>query len=436
MRVRAHAIIPEEWRFMLPEDLHEWVGVPLLMKKALYGYTYSGKFLYEDQAEFLRAWGLRQTTIIALWVKKQGDKVLLVLQYSDDFLVASNDFSMKVTFIKDLTERFDAQVHPKADWYLQARIREDVDGNIILDQQRYSKSIVQRYLPNADTSPTNEDKERFKSALPTEFRWTKEDNSSAMDEVKDLEREFGFRYIEVVGSLNYLANTATEEFYAIRKACKHMNLPGRPHFKALLHLLHHIRCHPSQAIVYYRDVQSSPIVRMLRNDLRFNINDYTFFGFTDASHNDCDGSRSTIAYHLFVQGDLVDVGCLVPQPVPHSTAESEIMGLAAGAMAVAYVRAGIADILFNDASRPWTIPMFSDSQAAIAMCESDKPTKHNRHIDKRLFYARSQLQAGWISLFHVKDEHSMADVSTKNLPYDKAEIKLRFLERAVTDEAV
>jgi hypothetical protein len=39
--------------------LKPYCGVPLLLMKALYGYTFSGKFLYEEQEEFLISFGMK-----------------------------------------------------------------------------------------------------------------------------------------------------------------------------------------------------------------------------------------------------------------------------------------------------------------------------------------------------------------------------------------
>jgi len=437
MRERVFALIPDHWKELLPEELHSWCGWPLLMLKALYGYTFSGKFLYEEQADFLQSQGFRETMIVALWKKTFEDgSIILVLQYSDDFLAAGTATKHMEDFKKALSERFDVNISPRADWYLQARIRQDADGNIILDQQRYSKSIVRRYIPNAAVDPTPDDIRRYRSPLPGDFKWTKSDNSTNAKEVASLEKEYGFRFIEVVGSLNYLANTATEELFAIRKACRHMNLPGRQHFRAILHLLHHLRCHPVNALVFYKDWSKSPVYKMLTQDLRMEIQDGTILWFTDASHADCDESRSTCCYVGFFQGGVVDMQSFVPQPVPHSTAESETMALAVGTMACSYVRMGIADILFDDPDRPWTIPVMSDSSAAIAMNNNSRPTRRSRHIDRRWFYARSEVAAGRIILNHVGADYSLADTGTKNLTAEESAYKLSLMELPVTDHAL
>jgi hypothetical protein len=81
-------------------------------------------------------------------------------------------------------------------------------------------SIVQRYLPNYQGIPSEKDLSRYAFPLPTTFVWSKDDCSSHTTEVAQLEHEFGFKMRAVFGSLNYLANTAYEELYTIRKACK------------------------------------------------------------------------------------------------------------------------------------------------------------------------------------------------------------------------
>jgi hypothetical protein len=150
MKGRVFAMMPEHWKDLLPVELHKWIGQPLLLLKALYGYNFSGKLLYEEQAEFLEKYGMRHTTLIALWKKSlPNGKILLVLQYSGNFLAACDNSQGLEDFKTAIGKCFNIEIKARADWYLQARLRQDAGGNIVLDQQRYSKSIVQRYLPNS-----------------------------------------------------------------------------------------------------------------------------------------------------------------------------------------------------------------------------------------------------------------------------------------------
>ena len=437
MRKRAFVEIPQEWAQALPEDLRVWCGRPLLCLKALYGYTFSGKFLYEDQAEFLRdVVGMRQTSLVGLWVKNLSNgKILLVLQYSDDFLAGSDDDEAMNDFKSKISNRFDVEVKPRADWFLQARIRQDSEGNTYLDQQRYSKAIVARHLPNVTGDPTPREMKKYRSPLPRDFKWTKTDNSVSKEDVRNLESECGFRHIEVAGSLNYLANAAIEELFAIRKACRHVNLPGRNHFRAIVHLLHHLRCHPTNAICYYKKLEDAPLTVMLKQ-LDVDARHSPLLWMADASHGDCDEWRSACACMGFLQGGVIDMNSFVPAPVAGSTGESETMAISAGSMVSSYVKKGTADILFGDETRLWTIPFLTDSQAGMAMNNSDKPTSKNRHIERRYFYGRSERKNGNVWFSYIDTNHCCPDIATKNMTAEESSYKLSLVEVPVTDTSI
>ena len=136
MRERLFVELPKYWAPHLPEDLKGYCGRPLLLLKALYGYRLSGKFLWEDQAEFFESQGFVPCSAgPALWYRRLDDGgLLLLLQYSDDMLFASTCAKSKAAFLMDLRARFDCLVQPTADWYLQAHIHQDSNKNVTLDQ--------------------------------------------------------------------------------------------------------------------------------------------------------------------------------------------------------------------------------------------------------------------------------------------------------------
>jgi Reverse transcriptase (RNA-dependent DNA polymerase) len=143
MRERVFVKFPDYWAEHVPENLRKYCGRPLRLLRALYGYTYSGKFLFEEQAEFFTRFGLRQTVIPAMWVMYDSNNaILLILHYLDDLLAASNSEKFHRDFITALKDRFHVEHQPRASWYLQSRIRQDRHGNIYLDQERFSKAVV------------------------------------------------------------------------------------------------------------------------------------------------------------------------------------------------------------------------------------------------------------------------------------------------------
>jgi hypothetical protein len=415
MRERVFVQFPEPWKQYLPEHLWKYIGRPLLLKKALYGYNYSGKFLYQDQADFLREHGMQESGLPGLWFRRGNDgSLLLFLHYSDDILVAGTSDRELRAFIDALGKRFDIEAKPRADWYLQTRIQQDASKNITLDQSRYSKAMVSRFLPNYSQEPTKEEMDKYDSPVKTTTVFTKNDCSKDREEVTALEEEYGFRYIELSGCFNWLAYTCFEEIYAIRKLCKYMNLPGRRHFQAALHLLHHFRCHPPRPLVFYHDIQDAPVTRLLSSIEGFD-GDPTFVVFADSAHADCDKGRSTACDIQVFQGGLIDHISWTPNPIPLSTAESESMCYSAAIARSRFSWKGIATILFGDPNYDYTIPIIVDSSAAIAMNNSDKPTKRTRHIESRYWYGSLVISQGGAKLYKARGEDQQpADMGTKS----------------------
>ena len=126
----------------------------------------------------------------------------------------------------------------------------------------------------------------------------------------------------------------------------------------------------------------------------------------------------------------------VPQPIPQSAAESKAMGIGTGALACAYTQKAVSDLLFNNPNKPWTVPFLLDSQAAIAMNNSEQPTKRNKHIDKRYFFGRQEKVAGNVEYIYINAHYCLPDIATKNLSYEEARKKLSYIEYPVSDEAI
>ena len=432
MRERVFIKFPESWKRYLPEHLHKWMGRAVLLKKALYGYNYSGKFLYQDQSEFLEREGFEEVAL-GYWIKRlPGDKTIEYLHYVDDILSTSDNEVEHQKFLARLAERFDVDIKPRADWYLQTRIQQDSDGNITLDQARYAKSMVQRFLPNyAGQAPSKKDLQRFRLPVKFDARLFKEDCAKSKEEVESLEREYGFRYIELIGCFNWLSYTCVEETFGIRRLCRFMSKPGRPHFQAALHMLHHFRCHPPKPLIFCRDAKQAPIAKMLEDVEDFEGFDPTHVVFADSAHADSDERRSTACDMHFYQGGVIDHISWVPNPIPLSTAESENNCYSAAVMRASYVTKILCKLWCDNADASYTVPICVDSSAAKAMNESDCPSRKTRHVESRYWFGKLARQQGRVRYVKVDgDTQQPADIGTKNVLWDKTNHYLPMIEAA------
>jgi len=208
------------------------------------------------------------------------------------------------------------------------------------------------------------------------------DRSSTKEQVKILEHKFSFCPIEAIASFNFLSNTATEETFAIRKLCSIMSMPGKVHFEALLHLLHHIRCHPPNAICFYRDVTQSPLFGLLKSAGLSDLNPL-FLAFSDSSWGDTDDRRSTGCYQVFFQGGIIAHSTFVPTPIAMSSAEAEIYAMTVTAMILSHLRQIFCDTFFDDSDHPYTVPLLTDSSSGIFITKNNKDNSRTKHIEHK-----------------------------------------------------
>ena len=78
-----------------------------------------------------------------------------------------------------------------AHWFMSIRISQLKDHSISVDQARYATSIVAKYL---DTATVKERKMFYKTTLPFDMIFTKEDVSTSDEQVESLTREYNIHY--------------------------------------------------------------------------------------------------------------------------------------------------------------------------------------------------------------------------------------------------
>ncbi|GJW56927.1 hypothetical protein Tco_0493964 [Tanacetum coccineum] len=104
-----------------------------------------------------------------------------------------------------------------------------------------------------------------------------------------------------------------------------------------------------------------------------------------------------------------------------SSAEAEYVALSASCAQVMWMRTQLQDYGFNYNK----IPLYCDSQSAIAI--SCNPVQHSRtkHIHTRYHFIKEQVKNGIIELYFVRTEYQLADMFTKALPEDRFKYLVR-----------
>ena len=108
------------------------------------------------------------------------------------------------------------------------------DHSISVDQTRYATSIVEQYL---DTATVKVSTIFYKTTLPSDIIFTKEDVSTIVEQVEKLTKEYNIHYRACIRFLIYLLSTRVDLSFAEHKLAKFSSNPGKVHFEGLVHLL-------------------------------------------------------------------------------------------------------------------------------------------------------------------------------------------------------
>lgn len=224
-RSRIFIRLDPKYKEHFPE-LTKWFGVPLLLKRGIYGLSVSGKYWAQESAEWLLAQGFHQSTADTTYFIKyypNGSWIRLIYYVDDLLYYGSNDRVEKI-FEQSISNRFKIKFNGNAQWFLQMRIHQYADYSYSIDQYRFAKNILHRYCP--DDAPFGTPKHRTTPA-PSTYVYSKK-NRPTDKEKKQLEIDYkGLDFRSAVCSLLYLAlGTRGDILFIVNKLSNACTAPG------------------------------------------------------------------------------------------------------------------------------------------------------------------------------------------------------------------
>ena len=140
-----------------------------------------------------------------------GSKIVL-LSYFDDCVYWYTSKELVNRFVYTLGKRFNVKLLGYAHWFVSIRISLLKEHYISVDQARYSKYVVSKYLDTVTIIS-----KFYILTLPHDMIFTKEDASTRDEQVKFLSREFKIHYRACVVSLMYIFYTILYLSFAVHK---------------------------------------------------------------------------------------------------------------------------------------------------------------------------------------------------------------------------
>ncbi len=213
-----------------------------------------------------------------------------------------------------------------------------------------------------------------------------------LEDIKDTPLNIkSFPYPQICGSLQFLAsNTHPEIIYSLKIASKYLREWGEPQVKWLKHILRFLR----------RPQNNKYILSGKHNSM--------LSAYCDASHLGCPDTRRSVSGYIIKLGtDTIDFNASFQNIIPHSTFESELLALDNVTRRLRHIRWLIESI---GGPLQGTIPIYTDSQAVIDMCNNPIISKRTLHIEAKYFRIRQYLKDKLYVLKKVSSEEQQADL--------------------------
>nr|GEY05258.1 ribonuclease H-like domain-containing protein [Tanacetum cinerariifolium] len=141
--------------------------------------------------------------------------------------------------------------------------------------------------------------------------------------------------------------------------------------------------------------------------------------FLNADHAGCiDSRKSTSGGIQFLCDKLVSWMSKKQNCTAMSSAEAEYVALSVSCAQVMWMRTQLQDYGFNYNK----IPLYYNSQSAIAISCNPVQHSHTKHIHTRYHFIKEQVENGIIELYFVRTEYQLADMFTKASPKDRFNI--------------
>lgn len=136
-------------------------------------------------------------------------------------------------------------------------------------------------------------------------------------------------------------------------------------------------------------------------------------GYSDSDWGGCrEDLKSTTGYCFNIGSTVFSWQTSKQDTIAQSTAEAEYMALCAATNQAMWLRRLLEDLRFSSQEG---VPIFCDSQSAIAIGKNPVQHRRTKHIQIKYHVVREAERNGDIKLQYCKSEEQLADVLTKAL---------------------
>ncbi|KAJ9557281.1 hypothetical protein OSB04_011895 [Centaurea solstitialis] len=348
-----------------------------ILDKALYGLKQAPRAWYETLTNHLLSKGFKRGTIdTTLFLKKEGNDLLLVQIYVDDIIFGSTNPELCTKFSKIMETEFEMSMMGELNFFLGIQVKQNPEG-IFINQSKYIKDMLKKFNMT-DCSP-------IKTPMPT-------GNLLGPDLAgKPVDQKI---YRSMIGSLLYLTATRPDIMFATCFCARFQANPKESHLAAVKRILRYLKGTPELGLWYPKD------------------SSFELISFTDSDYGGCKLDRkSTSGSCQFLGDKLVSWTSKKQNCVSTSTAEAEYVAAASCCSQVLWMKTQLLDYGY----KLKRVPIYCDSESAIAITSNPVQHSKTKHIDIRYHFIKDNVEKGNIEMFFVQTDYQLADLFTKPL---------------------
>lgn len=418
-----NGILEEEFYMKIPDGVttNEEVKQTKVckLKKSLYGLKISPQKWNKRFTEEVRKFGLENDVHEpCLFTWRKDGKLLVLILYVDDMLVASNDEHKLQEIISRLGEVFDMKNLGAPRNFLGIIIERNKEQNSMkLHQEKYVESMLERFNMK-DCKPQNTPMVTRRATEHNKKRKLEQTNHNELQTENLTPCKAPYR--EAIGSLMYLANATRPDIaFAVNYLARKQLEPTESDWVCVKRVFRYLRGTSNVGLIYKGTGDNLEVM-------------------TDASFRDCEDSTSTSGYVISLFKDVISWRSRKQSYVTLSTCQAEYLAMSEACQEIISLDKGMRFIIGqtffpviiwcdNRAAKECTekngshkLKMFDDSIRSIKEeLEERERTGTRKHMaDTHGDFVKTCVNQNIVKVMWINTKENNADIMTKPLPLE------------------
>ncbi|CAI7816117.1 unnamed protein product [Closterium sp. NIES-53] len=399
-----NGILEEDVYMTQQPGYEDGTGRVCKLKKSIYGLKQAPRRWYQKLAAVLEEMGFRTSSCDeSLFLKGEGEKLVLFLVYVDDILLFSSSMKEIQKMQQQLMKNIKCKTLGEVKYYLRMHVERDLDHRWLkLHQEKFIKELGEKY--------GIENERKVATPLPAEFNLVK----AAEDEGVEAEEQQQFQ--SFVGSLLYAAvYTRPDISFSVGQLARVVQNPSEEQVDAAERVVKYLNSHPSIGVQYSTSakVKQKGVEVLKEKGERLGEGKLFLTCFTDATWAyEKDDSSSIGGNICVVGGGPVGWRSKKQTETTLSSVESEYMAMFHGVKEVIWLRRLLEEI---GQEQKVATPLFCDSKGALGMARNVVLHGLNKHMHIKWHWLRKEVKRGTVNPIYIKTHQQLADFLTKML---------------------